>query len=141
MGREPADGHRSRRFRSDSCVEAAALRDRGAERPCLEARSQPQDRFTRKVTQEGVRQRIPFFYERIPIVLAIQIDPRNKEILVAANEGDMPRASTVFNEEDLPTYLLLENGMANRVISHKMLMQLKQTKTVTSINRKIYLVY
>jgi len=74
-------------------------------------------------------------------VLAIQIDPRNKEILVAANEGDMPRASTVFNEEDLPTYLLLENGMANRVISHKMLMQLKQTKTVTSINRKIYLVY
>lgn len=76
------------------------------------------------------------------MAIAIPMISSNEELLVAANEGDMPRTPPSIEDPDLPAYLLIENGVQNRVISHRTLMEMRRNKKkVRTTQRKIYMIY
>jgi hypothetical protein len=72
------------------------------------------------------------------MAIAIAIIATNEELIKAANEGDMPPLAKMG---DGPTYLLMESGRANRVITHVTFMEIKKAgKRVRSTQRKIFMV-
>ena len=73
-------------------------------------------------------------------MFAIHITETNMDIITALNGGVQPQFQ--FNEhggKEL-TYLVMESGEVNRIITHRELMELKKTRRVVSTARKFYYV-
>jgi hypothetical protein len=73
-------------------------------------------------------------------MFAIHITETNLDIITALNGGVQPLFQINEHGGRELTYLVMESGEVNRIITHRELMELKKTRRVTSTSRKFYYV-
>lgn len=71
-------------------------------------------------------------------MLIIPITVTNLALVTALNDGVQPRFEILDNGGTMPTYLVMESGEVNRIISHKELSEMRKTMTVETTTRKFH---